>query len=961
MEYVEGSTLSAWRKQFDGQKVPFDKAVEICAKAAAALDFAHENNIIHRDVKPSNIMVTPDEKIKVMDFGLAAEVRSSMSRVSQDKFDTSGTRPYMAPEQWIGKKQSAATDQYALAVMFYELISGEVPFQSVFETGDAMLMMNVVEQKQPETLTELDKKQNGVLFQALNKNSEERFVTCNDFIKAMSNGKVKFSRVSVKKSDSHIKKIFAAIMLIALVTSCSWYVWEKYDDNLKAKIKTAHLVKQKQEQQNQAKLKLVRLAKLKHEQELKAKLEVARIAKQKKEQEEYRQSRASKGPDLLIQVPRDKDTIQEAMDYAQAGDTILLAPGEYKEAITFKSGVKLSGSDKKLCRIIPVPGAATAITALNCKSGTIENITIDGMNKKDNNLFSLGISWERKGSDYFIKKISNDSLASRADIPFGAKFVSINNINHHYSLPYILAKGGKSSRVKLILLINKKLKTFNLKTQQLNKSGNWPDGIILLDSSININNCIVTNCLGAGIIVSGNGKSNITNNISNKNGSGITFDNGSSGTVINNTCRKNKGDGIIFSSGASGSINKNICEENKNGILFASGEEGTLSKNICNENKNSGILLLFKGTQVELDKNTCWKNSIGITLQLGAKGTVRNSVCNENKLYGIFIASEANGRINDNICSENEFGILINHKNTHAEINRNTCWGNIVGISFQNAAKGSANSNICNENKNSGIYIDGKGTQVELNKNICQKNSTGISFYKQAKGIASNNTCNGNKFWGIIINDKGTQAELNKNICRKNTVGISFQAAAKGSANGNICNGNKNSGIFINGKGTHAELNKNTCWKNSTGILFDKQAKGVASNNTCNKNKLHGISFGTGASGTISNNTCNSNKDCAIAVRGKGTQAEIKKNNCNKNKFGIYLDNGANGRVSDNTCNYNKDSGIVLFGKDTSPSLINNICNNNNRYGIYRHKDCKTYINKNSNKAQNNNQNFCFN
>jgi len=97
MEYVPGSTLSNWRKQFSDNKVPYNKAVEICAKVAEALDFAHTEHVIHRDIKPSNIMITSDEKVKVLDFGLAAEIRSSMSRVSKEQIDTSGTRPYMAP------------------------------------------------------------------------------------------------------------------------------------------------------------------------------------------------------------------------------------------------------------------------------------------------------------------------------------------------------------------------------------------------------------------------------------------------------------------------------------------------------------------------------------------------------------------------------------------------------------------------------------------------------------------------------------------------------------------------------------------------------------------------------------------------------------------------------------------------------------------------------------------------
>jgi len=227
MEYISGSTLSVWKKQFDDRKMPIKQAIDICEKVAAALDFAHENNIIHRDVKPSNIMITTDEKVKVMDFGLAAEVRSSMTRVSQEKFDSSGTRPYMAPEQWSGDEQGIGTDQYALAVMFYELISGKVPFHSVFETGDATLMMNVVEKKQPKPLPELDKKQNTVLLRALSKKPEERFASCGDFIKAISGNEAK----------SNASRWFMAIILIVLIAGAVYFVLNNYNKKSKSEVK----------------------------------------------------------------------------------------------------------------------------------------------------------------------------------------------------------------------------------------------------------------------------------------------------------------------------------------------------------------------------------------------------------------------------------------------------------------------------------------------------------------------------------------------------------------------------------------------------------------------------------------------------------------------------------------------------------------------------------------------------
>ena len=200
MAFAPGVTLSKWRKQFPEGRAPVHLALDVCSQIAEALDYAHSEKIAHRDIKPSNVMVETKEKnqgakghdfdegglaVRVLDFGLAAEIRSSLSRVSQEKGDTSGTRPYMAPEQWAGLRQDGRTDQYALAIIFYELVSGAVPFASAFETGDPVIMMTAVENKRPAPLPALTRAQNAALSRALAKKPGQRFQTCKDFAVAL--------------------------------------------------------------------------------------------------------------------------------------------------------------------------------------------------------------------------------------------------------------------------------------------------------------------------------------------------------------------------------------------------------------------------------------------------------------------------------------------------------------------------------------------------------------------------------------------------------------------------------------------------------------------------------------------------------------------------------------------------------------------------------------------------------
>ena len=221
MEYVRGTTLSRYLRQYEESKMPLDEALDICGAIAEALDFAHSRKIIHRDIKPANVMLTGDKQVKVLDFGLAAEIRSSMTRISKEVIDTSGTRPYMAPEQWTGSRQDAATDQYAMAVLLHELVSGGVPFQSAFDTGDAVIMRGAVLNETPAPLAELDHKQNEAVLRALSKEPAERFPRCADFVGACEGKKVRRARrvAATARGARPRSRMALAAIFILIVTS----------------------------------------------------------------------------------------------------------------------------------------------------------------------------------------------------------------------------------------------------------------------------------------------------------------------------------------------------------------------------------------------------------------------------------------------------------------------------------------------------------------------------------------------------------------------------------------------------------------------------------------------------------------------------------------------------------------------------------------------------------------------
>ena len=309
MQYAPGVTLSQWRKQFPDGKVPLDKAIEITRQIASALDYAHKEKILHRDIKPANVMIetAADGSLtaRVLDFGLAAEIRSSMSRVSQSITDTSGTRPYMAPEQWLGREQGKETDLYALAVLFNELVTGKVPFASVFDTGDPVLMMNVVGREEPEISTDLPKTIRLALTKALSKKREDRFASCIEFVDALQGGVISGARASSRAFFSRTAAILAAVAALGLAIGGVWY-WQ----DAKAKEEARIVAEQKAEAERKAAEEARRIAeekakKDKAEAERKQKEEAARIAAEKAKAEA--EERARKTEEARIAAEKDAE------------------------------------------------------------------------------------------------------------------------------------------------------------------------------------------------------------------------------------------------------------------------------------------------------------------------------------------------------------------------------------------------------------------------------------------------------------------------------------------------------------------------------------------------------------------------------------------------------------------------------------------------------------------------------
>ena len=136
MEYINGIEL---KEKISSYLIQIDEAINIAIQIAEGLDAAHKKGIVHRDIKSSNIMITKDGKVKIMDFGLAKiKGGTELTKIGL----TIGTTAYMSPEQTRGEKLDHQTDIWSFGVVMYEMLTGELPFKGEYEQAIIYLILN---------------------------------------------------------------------------------------------------------------------------------------------------------------------------------------------------------------------------------------------------------------------------------------------------------------------------------------------------------------------------------------------------------------------------------------------------------------------------------------------------------------------------------------------------------------------------------------------------------------------------------------------------------------------------------------------------------------------------------------------------------------------------------------------------------------------------------------------------
>ncbi|TCC18838.1 Stk1 family PASTA domain-containing Ser/Thr kinase [Kribbella speibonae] len=177
MELVTGKTLRDLIRE--GRKIMPERALEITSGVLEALDYSHRAGIVHRDIKPGNVMLTPQGQVKVMDFGIARAVADTSSTMTQTAA-VIGTAQYLSPEQARGETVDARSDLYSTGCLLYELLTGRPPF--VGESPVSVAYQHVREQPLPPSSFDPDipPEVDAVVLKALAKSREERYQSASE-------------------------------------------------------------------------------------------------------------------------------------------------------------------------------------------------------------------------------------------------------------------------------------------------------------------------------------------------------------------------------------------------------------------------------------------------------------------------------------------------------------------------------------------------------------------------------------------------------------------------------------------------------------------------------------------------------------------------------------------------------------------------------------------------------------
>ena len=485
-----------------------------------------------------------------------------------------------------------------------------------------------------------------------------------------------------------------------------------------------------------------------------------------------------------LRVPEHHESIQAAIDAAQAGDVVLVAPGTYQEQLRMKLGVtvKSAGDDARgklgLARaeatVIEGPGKSAEQPGVAMAEGsTLDGFTVTGVGVYDDE------AWQKhhatQGEEQSHEHIGKPGVAGIAVV--GVSCTVVNNIVHHIGYSGIAILGVKAKDCSPRVLRNICYR-------------NMGGGIGSMRGStavIEKNTCFENFYAGIGhdnaspLVVGNTCYDNIR--------AGIGISEGARPIVRGNKCYHNRRAGIGIRTGAETQpiVEHNECYENDMaGIGNRDQARPIIRHNRCYKNKMAGIGSR-DGARALIEHNECYENEMaGIAARLGASPVIRENRCYRNKMAGIGAREKAMPVIEDNECFENQMAGIGSRTDSAPVIRGNRCYRNqMAGIGSRTGARPVIVDNDCFENKMAGIGSR-TGAAPVIRSNRCYNNQlAGIGTEQRARAVIVDNESRENQAAGIGVRQDALAVIVGNRCLENRLVAIGLPDGATALIHGN--------------------------------------------------------------------------------------------------------------------------------------------------------------------------------
>lgn len=832
MEFIEGESLADHIARQG--PLPESQVLQWTSQLLDALAYCHEQGIVHRDIKPQNILLRPDGRTVLVDFGLV-KLWNPRDPRTQVVVRGMGTPEYAPPEQYDAATghTDARSDIYSLGATLYHALTGQAPPTAT------QRMANPRSFAPPRALNaQLNSGMEAIVLRAMAMNMSERFQSAHAMQTTLT--ELRSGRPPLPSPFVETPRAPGVPGVYTPARPTQFPQQPPPPQYPQTMPPSAPAASPSRSKLTTGVIVLLGLGAL-----LCLGAGIAAIWGIFFREDTPASTATTRPPIVSPTLPPtlvtpqtltinpdntgDFATLPEAVEAASPGSVLNIAAGTYTLAapLEIDKPLTLSGAGMELTTIVSSsPEAVMRYTG----EGRLE---VRGITFRHEGDAEADVVYADRGEVLFDSCVFEGATSLDNGTPRGGLHLS----------------GTAIGLVQNCTAANNNLDGFRL-TEQAQVDlvnnicrDNYQNGIGIRDTAggeIRGNRC--TGNVNNGISITGDAAPTITENYLSANGdSGIAYWSNAAGSARLNTSEENGFHGISVNGSATPTLEDNTLQRNKEtGLVYFGTSGGAARRNTATENGLHGI-----GTNEQskptLENNTCSNNTqVGMRFAGDSAPGVTGNTCSGNTLSGIIVTGNATPTLNQNNSSDNQESGLAYFENGAGEANDNEFWRNTLqGISMDGNAAPTIEGNLMAENKEAGLRISGdshptvrnnevyghglsgiivrENAQPTLENNTSHDNGeSGLIYFGTSGGVARYNTLSGNDLHGIQVKDDAAPT-LESNTCEKNTeAGIGFFDRSTGVAQNNQVNNNR-WGIYVAPTANPSLLN-NIVENNATNI-----------------------------------------------------------------------------------------------------------------------------------------------